>query len=164
MAVNVDWKNEQQNCIIITFHRPWNWDEFKTANLRVDTLFHSVKHQVDLILDITDGGFPPAGAIQEFKKVSENRHQNLGKIVVVGIPFFFRGMLNLIRNVYQGRYEAPGFLFEPTLEKAYEMLKRPEPAPESKLETITHEVIVDSKPETRSHELAADSKPEAKNP
>jgi hypothetical protein len=63
----------------------------------------------------------------------------LGEIVMVGIPFFFRGMLNLIRNVYQGRYEAPGFLFAPTLDKAHEMLECPEP-------------VVESKPEVKSDE------------
>jgi hypothetical protein len=80
--------------------------------------------------------------------------------VVVGIPFFFRGMLNLIRNVYQGRYEAPGYLFAATLDKAHEMLKRPEPAVDSKLETITHKVIVDSKLETITHKVIVDSESE----
>ena len=129
MTVTAEWDSPEQNRILITFHRPWTWPEFDTANTRMNTLFRSVTHRVDLVLDISDGGLPPSNAMQKFKQVSENQHLNLGRIVVVGLPGFFRGMLNVIRSVYRGRYEAPEYLFVATLEKARDILNQPVPAP-----------------------------------
>ena len=124
MGITTGWENEQQKTIIITFERPWTWDDFHKAYQGMDELFKSVPHEVDLILDISKGGFPPAGALQEFRRVSEIQHLNLGKIVVVGLPGFFRGMLDILKRIYQGRYHPPDFLFAPTLDKAHELLAR----------------------------------------
>src|SRR5690349_8927387 len=82
MAVTAKWDNPEQNRILISFDRPWTWAEFDAANAGMDKLFRSVSHRVDLILDITNGGLPPGNAMQRFKQVSENRHLNLGKIMV----------------------------------------------------------------------------------
>ncbi len=128
MTVDVKWDNPEETCILITFDRPWTWAEFDTANGQMNKLFRSVTHRVDLILDITNGGLPPSNAMQRFKQVSENQHVNLGRIVVVGLPGFFRGMLNVIKSVYRGRYEAPDFTFVSTLDKAREQLARPDTA------------------------------------
>lgn len=125
MTITAEWDTPEQNRIIVTFQRPWTWAEFDAANGRMNTLFRSVTHRVDLILDISDGGLPPSNAMQKFKQVSENQHLNLGRIVVVGLPGFFRGMLNVIRSVYRGRYEAPEYLFVATLDKARDMLNHP---------------------------------------
>jgi hypothetical protein len=127
MSIVVSWETEKQTTIVITFDRPWTWEEFRKSYDDMDKLFKSVSHEVDLILDITEGGFPPAGAVQEFRRVSEIQHPNLGKIAVVGIPTFFRGMLNILKTVYKGRYEAPDFLFAPSLEEAHKMMARPVP-------------------------------------
>jgi hypothetical protein len=124
MAVTAGWDNPQQTRIIVTFNRPWTWAEFDTAYAQMDKLFRSVPSKVDLVLDISDGGLPPGNAMQNFKRVSENQHRNLGKIVVVGLPGFFRGILNIIKNVYRGRYESPNYYFAPTLEKARDMLNQ----------------------------------------
>lgn len=136
MTVITAWDNEQQTCITITFHRPWSWGEFDEAYADMDKRFKSVPNKVDLILDITDGGLPPGNAMQHFKQVSENQHKNLGKIIVVGLPGFFRGMLNILRSVYRGRYEAPNFFFVATLAKAREQLA---PTPDT---TQTHPAVI----------------------
>ena len=88
----------------------------------MDGMFNSVSHKTSLILDISKAGFPPPSAIPHFRRVSENQHTNLDKIVVVGIPSFFRSMLSILRSVYQGRYEEPNFVFAPTLEAARQLL------------------------------------------
>ena len=122
MTVTATWENEQHTCVIISFDRPWTWGEFDEAYAEMDKLFKSVPNKVDLILDITNGGLPPGNAMQHFKQVSENQHANLGKIIVVGLPGYFRGILNILRSVYRGRYEAPGYYFVASREKAREML------------------------------------------
>jgi len=128
MAILVDWDDNKQTCIVITFQRPWDWPEFHAAYEKMDALFKGVSHETHLVLNISDGGFPPGGALQEFRRVSEYKHVNLGKIVVVGVPFFFRGMLNVLKSVYQGRYEAPDFLFAASIEKARDLLYSNAPA------------------------------------
>ncbi len=127
MSVNVGWDNPEKSRIILSFKQPWTWVEFNSASDQMDQLFTSVTHRVDLIIDITYGGFPPGNAIPHFKRVSETPHANLGQIVVVGVPGFFRAVLNIIKNVYRGRYEAPDFLFFSTLEKAREHFAPPAP-------------------------------------
>lgn len=122
MPITASWNNEEKTIILITFEHPWIWHEFEAAYEQMDAMFKSVSHKTSLILNISNAGFPPPSAIEHFRRVSENRHANLDKIIVVGIPTFFRTMLNILRSVYQGRYTEPSFLFSPTLEKAYELL------------------------------------------
>lgn len=125
MTVNAKWDNPEQNRVILSFQHPWTWIEFEAANAQLDQLFRSASQRVDLILDITEGGFPPGNAIPHFKRVSEKRHPNLGQIAVVGLPGFFRGTLNVIQSVYRGHYQSPDFLFFRTLEKARDGLTHP---------------------------------------
>ena len=122
MPIAVTWNSPEKNIILITFDRPWTWEDFDGAFVQMNDMFKSISHNTSVILNISKGGFPPPNAVQHFRRVSENQHSNLDKIVVVGIPTFFRAMLTLLRSVYQGRYEEPTFLFAPTLEATHQLI------------------------------------------
>jgi hypothetical protein len=122
MSIEVDWNSAAQTAVVVTYERPWNWSEFEAATTRVDTLIASVAHTVDIILDIRHAGFPPAGAVAKFREVTTIRHENSGKVIMVGLPMMIKGILDIMQVIYRGQYTAPDFIFALSIEHAHQIV------------------------------------------
>ena len=127
MAISVQWDNPEQTAVMIVYTRPWTWKEFDAAIAQMLTLFNSVNHQVHVIFDIRNGGFPPPDAMTRFKKVTEIQHPNGGLLVFIA-PTILVQFVNSIAKILtvafegSGTFAAPKFIFTKSPEEAYAYL------------------------------------------
>ncbi|HEX2908816.1 MAG TPA: hypothetical protein VHO69_18235 [Phototrophicaceae bacterium] len=120
MGIQVAWGDTAQTHVLITFERPWNWDDFQIAIQQMVALANTINHKTNLILDIRQAGFPPEGAVNHFKKVADVQHPNIDQVVYVA-PRLLAGFIKSINQMLAAvlsSYTPPDFVFVPTLEEA----------------------------------------------
>jgi hypothetical protein len=127
MPITVEWDNPEQSSLLIVFQRPWTWKDFDASVERMLNLFNSTSHQVDVIFDIRDGGFPPPDAITHFKKVAEIEHPNGGLLVFIApkiLVQFINSILRIMTFTFagSGTFKLPKFIFTKSLEEAHAYL------------------------------------------
>ena len=118
MGIEVAWDNEDQVIICLTYDRPWTWNDFYAAYDKMDIMLKNVSHDVSLIIDVRNAGFPPAGAPHHFKRVIQANHPNVRNIVFVGLPLIVRSFLSIVNVNQTRRSESNKFLFMPSIEAA----------------------------------------------
>ncbi|MBI1280917.1 MAG: hypothetical protein GC179_22525 [Anaerolineaceae bacterium] len=128
MPVTVDWDNPEQTTILITFHRPWTWKDFDASVAQMLQLFDTVSHQVNIIIDIREGGLPPPDAIPHFKRVAEIDHPNGGQLVLIApttVVRFINGIVRVMKLAFSGSgsFKAPKFIFTHSPEEAHAYLR-----------------------------------------
>jgi hypothetical protein len=135
MGIKVAWDTEEQKAICLVFDKPWTWDDFENANNEMTALLNSVQYKVDIIFDISRAGFPPSGALQRFKKVAQNYHQNTRHLVYVGGKEFVMNFLKLMVVIYGKAFQPPNFTFTSSVAEAREVIhKKTSPATEVKVQ------------------------------
>jgi hypothetical protein len=123
MPISIEWDNPQQTAVVITYQRPWTWKEFDAAIEQLVARFDSVQHQVDVIFDIRNGGFPPPDAMKRFKAAAEIEHPNGGQLVYVApslLAQFVKSLVQVLERAFWsfGTFEGPKFVFTKSLEEA----------------------------------------------
>jgi hypothetical protein len=124
MGINVNWDNEEHTIIGLAFDKPWTWDDFENANKNMMEMLNSVQHKVDIIFDISRAGFPPSGALQRFRKVSQNYHPNTRHLVYVGGKEFVMNFLKLMVVIYGKAFQPPNFNFTSSIAEAREFIRQ----------------------------------------
>ncbi len=83
--VTVEWGNPEKQYLVITFHSPWTWADFRAAYVEGCDLIRSVDTPVDLITDVRAHSSPPdSRALQHIQWVWLTRPANLRRVIVVG--------------------------------------------------------------------------------
>ena len=118
MGIELAWDNEDQVIIRLTYDRPWTWNDFYTAYDNMDMMINSVSHDVSLLIDVRKAGFPPSGAPQHFKRVTQTKHPNIRNIVFVGLPLIVRSFLSIVTANQKGNSETNNFLFMSSIDVA----------------------------------------------
>ena len=125
MNIEVNWANNTQTAIHLTFQRGWTWDHLDQALNQADAMIGSVEHTVNVIIDIRNGG----GIPRDFFTVAGelfaqgNPRANEGQRVVVGAGRMMRAVYRGLLNVYGGQLQNRPFLFASTLEEAHRLLQ-----------------------------------------
>ncbi|MCA0455986.1 MAG: hypothetical protein LCI00_18560 [Chloroflexi bacterium] len=99
MPIDIDWKGNRKNILLVTFPPRWNWDEFKDATEQTAFLLAQVQHTTDIILDLKNSSIPVSGSPFEagnafFKAMPANR----GVIIVV-TNTFIRSLASIFRTI-----------------------------------------------------------------
>jgi hypothetical protein len=123
MAITVAWDDSEHSIVLIAFQRPWTWKDFDQAVEQMLSLFNSVHHQVDILFDIRDAGFPPADAITHFKKVAEIDHPNGGLLIFIAPKILVQFINSIVRIMAltfagSGAFKTPKFIFTKSPEEA----------------------------------------------
>jgi hypothetical protein len=121
MTITLKWDNPEETILIIQYEKPWTWAEFSRAYEDMFTYLNSVKHPVDMVFDIRNGGFPPPGAITRFRQVGQTEHPNGRRLVFVApklLSQFVNSTLDILKIAYLGAFQSPKFLFVTSLEEA----------------------------------------------
>ncbi len=132
MGINICWEDEDKSIILMTYERPWTWNDFYAAYAEMDVMLQDVTSAVYIVIDIRKGGFPPSGASYHFKRVTQNRHPHVMKVVFVGLPLVIRSFLSVVSTAYRGKekFETSLFMFAGTVEEAKAVLARQRMKPE----------------------------------
>lgn len=123
MRVSVTWHNPEQTIIYVHFESGWAWSDFWQMNEAFVQLANTVKHQVALIVDLTDAGMPSLFAHQ-FRDIANTskseRPANLDYTVVVGIT----GLLEIAINIFNKLYghTSQHVVFAATLAEAEQII------------------------------------------
>lgn len=124
MTIHVVWANREQTAVHLEFERGWSWDDLYAAIQQADDMLTSVKHQVDLIIDISKAG----GIPRDFMRVagdvfaSGEARSNEGRKIVVGAGWLIKGAYNTFLKVYGHQLKNRPFLFASTMDEANAML------------------------------------------
>lgn len=99
MPIDIDWKGESKNILLVTFPPRWDWAEFKEATKQTAVLVAQVEHTTDIILDLKNSSIPVSGSPFEagnafFKALPANR----GVIIVV-TNTFIRSLASIFRTI-----------------------------------------------------------------
>lgn len=124
MGVTTVWGDSDQSFMLVTFEKPWTWDDFQAAVDQMRVLLNESSHKLTLLLDIRSAGFPPQGAVRRFKEVGETNHPNIEQIVYIAprvLAHFIRSINSVLSAAFQG-YIPPNFVFVPTLEEAHALM------------------------------------------
>ncbi|MCU0513617.1 MAG: hypothetical protein MUE40_13740 [Anaerolineae bacterium] len=108
MPITIDWYNPEKTLIVLRVEETWNWQDLLNAIDAQNALTDSVPHVVDVITDATRSQpmLPPA-ALSSFRSVVQRLKPAPGLRVIVGLPPYFRLMLNMaikLHPVIRDRY------------------------------------------------------------
>ncbi len=97
MPISVQWSDESQTCIVVSYRGHWSWAEFQVAVQATHNLMNSVGHKVVLIADSSMGGIlPPGNIISNGKNALANLPDNITLIVVVANSSLIRTFVSII--------------------------------------------------------------------
>ena len=124
MSIQVNWANDTQNIVHLTFERGWTWDDLKGAIHQADALIDSMEHTVHLIIDIRNGGIPNdfLAAAGDIFAQGEAR-ANEGKRVVIGAGILIRAAYRSLQAVYGAKLADRPFHFAGSVDEAYGIIR-----------------------------------------
>ncbi|MGB1288294.1 MAG: hypothetical protein ACPG7F_17295, partial [Aggregatilineales bacterium] len=117
MSIDVTWDTDAKTVLMVSYEKPWTWDEFNQAIDDVQMLLDSVNHPVHMIFDIRGAGFPPQGAMQRFRRTTQINHPNVDLLIYIAPSMLARfiGTINtILGTVYDKAYSEPDFHFVKT--------------------------------------------------
>lgn len=125
MGITLNWDDPEHTILVFHYAKPWTWDEFEGVAKQLVTLLDEVKHDVYLVFDLRQAGYPPEGAMARFKQVTDLDHPNVANLIYVAPQpiAMFIGVINKTMSViHRDNYKQPDFVFAPTLEQAREKI------------------------------------------
>ena len=86
MSIDVQWHDDTQRAVRLTFHAGWTWQGLTAAIDTADGLIGSVAHPVDLLIDLRQAGRLPGDFMQAAGEVfaSGEARANEGRRIVIG--------------------------------------------------------------------------------
>jgi hypothetical protein len=118
MNIEVGWDNTENTAVLLRYHIGWRLQDLDIAFLEVNSLFESVPHPVDLIIDISNAGQAPRDTQRRFREIVSKKHRNIRKVVFVGGRGFISKVLTTITNLLSQIYQPPDLLFAENIEDA----------------------------------------------
>ncbi len=122
MGITIVWDNSDHTVMRMTFTSPWNWDDLETILTEVHAMLDTVNHRVDVIVDMKNSGAIPEGAFWRFHKLTQTKHRNRGRVILVGGNTFIRTMTDTVRRLANDLFDADMFVLAPTVEDARAVL------------------------------------------
>jgi hypothetical protein len=118
MGITIVWDNNEHSVMRITFAKAWSWNEMDTIIAEAHAMMDAVYHQVDMIVDMKEGGSIPEGAFWRFHKLAQVKHRNRGRVIVVGGNSFIRTMSDTVRRLANDFFDTETFTLVSTVEEA----------------------------------------------
>lgn len=94
MPVDFKWDNDEKTILRVVAVMPWNWNDFHKAMRRASFLLDTVKHDVDLLIDLRQSIKLPAGALGHIRSLGVAIHpNNPDRAVILGLDETIAGPL-----------------------------------------------------------------------
>ena len=131
MAVSIKWDNHNKTVLRLFFWNEWTLEEYIELFQEAITMFESVKHDVDLLIDLRTGEFiPKFDTIPTFRKIMDSLPENAGILVYVSENDTQRYIFNIHLKFYESirKHQPRRFFFLEDIPQAYELIEeyRPE--------------------------------------
>jgi hypothetical protein len=83
MGINVNWDNEEKTILCHTYDHGWTTEDLYNAVDENRRLLLGLNHEVDLIVDMSVSGTPPAGVLTAYQYAERQVPPNQGIVVMV---------------------------------------------------------------------------------
>ncbi len=107
MSVHVDWDNPERTILRHQFDGRWTIEDLRMSAVKAWDMMRQVSHHVDVILDLRNGHLLPSGVMSQSNRILNNRPDNAGIIVLVGINNLIQQLARVFEKTY-GTFH-PGF-------------------------------------------------------
>jgi hypothetical protein len=121
MGLSVHWHNAEQTIICFKISGEWTWDDMHSGIDRCYQMMDAVQHTVATLFDVKEAAGLPPSALTNMRYLNRKRHENSGKVVIVGLSPLHRVILNTFAKLY-GFSNPNGVQFVATLEAAEALL------------------------------------------
>jgi len=118
MSVTATWDDTRQQAIVLTFTAPWTWAEFEVARDTIGAMIGGIRHEIDLIIDVRDGGKLPEDAIRWLRRSYASEELLIRRHILVGAPDFVRELFDVADRYYTALGGFLEFAFVASIEEA----------------------------------------------
>jgi hypothetical protein len=123
MSVQADWDNEAKTVIRIAYVGDWVWREHHDAMTAMADLAATVPHRFDVIVDVSESGPLPAGALGNLGATIRSVAENCSRrAVLINNSRFVRQLMDTLLKVQGVLLSNQTYLFAETLAEARELL------------------------------------------
>jgi hypothetical protein len=120
MNVTVSWDNQEKTVVLMRFVQHWTLAELDIAQAEI----HKLMHPVDVLIDVSKNGIPPANSLGRFRELSKTKLVNQRFVVLIGANMFAQTMVQSIQRVTRSFVKDNEVHFASTREEAYTILNR----------------------------------------
>jgi hypothetical protein len=103
MSIQIDWVNDSKTCILLTYGKGWDWDDFFAASPKVAGMLDSIDHTADTLHDVRNTAIP-RNVISQFPKFTRGsvslKHPNAGVLVFVGVHPYLKILTQMFQKLY----------------------------------------------------------------
>lgn len=121
MGIQLEWDEKVPNMVIMRYQKPWTWDDFNAVTAQLEALSHQRTDSFYLAIDVREAGYPPKGAFNHFKRVTDMNMPQLAGVMFIApqaISIFVNLMNNTLASIYGDNYKQPQFQFFKSLQDA----------------------------------------------
>jgi hypothetical protein len=103
MGITVNWTDNSQTCLLLTYEKGWTWEDFFNTSPVVAEFLNSVDHPVDTIHDVSSSTIP-TNVITQLPKLTRGsstlKHPNSRYVVMVGPTHYLRILIGIFQRLY----------------------------------------------------------------
>ncbi len=118
MSIQVAWYNDEKSVLVYSYKGTWDMEEFYKTYNQGARMMDEVQHPVSTVFDLTSCGPMPSGFMGTIRDLSQNPHDNLDHMFIVGANPFVQGFVNLLGRVIPRNKKGHRTFFVSTIEDA----------------------------------------------
>ncbi|MCA9885164.1 MAG: hypothetical protein KC708_19440 [Anaerolineae bacterium] len=122
MSVTVRWYNEDKQALVLAFSTPWDWQQFALVDDELEYGFLSVKHTVDLLIDLRQAGPMPMDMFELLADAYADATPNLGRYIFLGADAAFKQQMETAESYYQVYGGYLEYIFVETMAAAHQAI------------------------------------------
>ncbi len=86
MPFTLQWLNEDEDILVVTYSGRWTWEEVQEVDVLSRALYTAANKRVDCICDMMDSRWVPPRYVENVRSVSTEPYPNLKLVVYVVQP------------------------------------------------------------------------------
>jgi hypothetical protein len=122
MCIEVNWDNEENKVVRVSYSKYWEWDEIYYAENMGNELAEAVPYEIAVIHDMSRMYRFPANALTHIRALMLNMHPRMKYIIFVGMRPLVRVIWNTFAEIYTSLTRERVFIFVDTLDEARDAL------------------------------------------
>jgi hypothetical protein len=125
MGIKAQWNDAEKTIVCYIYEGQWTWEELYAAMREGHNMIDSVKHEVDVIIDMRNSSVLPTNVFTHSRQATLSQHPRLRTTVVVGAHRLVTAMFDAFTKIY-GKLanQVSNTKFVATIEEAHTYLRQ----------------------------------------
>jgi regulator of extracellular matrix RemA (YlzA/DUF370 family) len=125
MTILPVWDNDKKTILRYVHYGTWTWDELDQAVERAQAMFKSVRHHVDVIIDLRESGMLPDNAYARPRRPVLLAGSANNLLVVLGPTGLAQNYYETARKLYMDARDRDNLAYASILDDARSLLHSP---------------------------------------